>query len=133
MKKWLWLFPVLMLLCGGCTAWVEVDGERYAALNDSHKSRLVAICRKALQNNLAKGIITRSEYDFCRKNDPVIKVRYRGDYFGSAWVIWRTPERLLEFLFEEDLIAEKPLCAFSIGHIPESERRIQPDKSIPGR
>lgn len=133
MKKFLWLLVLMTLFLGGCTTYVEVNGERYAALSSSQKIRLTGVCREALKKNLAKNIITRREYEFCRKNDPVIKVRYRGDYFGSAWVIWHTPERLLEFLFEGDLTAEKPLCAFSIGHIPESERRIQPDKSIPGR
>jgi hypothetical protein len=133
MKKFL-LIPILLLLfLSGCVTYVEVDGVRYAALSESQKARLVAVCREALKKNYHKKIITRKEYEFCRTNAPVIKIRYRGDYFGSAWVSWYTPGRLLEFLFEEDLTAEQPLCAFSVGHIPESDRRILPDKSVRGR
>lgn len=127
------LLPLLIALLAGCTTYVEVDGNRYAALTRREKNNLIAISRQALANNAAKGLITAAEYDFARKNPPVFQVRYRGDRFGSAAISWRTPGRLLEFHFENDLTAERPICAFSTAIIPEHERRLHPDKSISGR
>ena len=128
------LFPLLLLcfFCG-CTAYVEVDGRRYAALSRQEKANLIAVSRQALANNVSKGLVTAAEYRFARNNPPTFQVHYRGDRYGSAVICWRTPERLLEFHFENDLTAERPVCAFSTAVIPEHERRLQPDKSIPGR
>ena len=132
MKRFILPLLLTVFLCG-CTAYVEVDGKRYAALSNREKSDLIAISREALARNAAKGIVTAAEYNFARHNQPEFKVRYRGDRYGSAVIAWRTPGRLLEFHYENDLTAKHPVCAFSSAEIPEHERRLQPDKSVPGR
>lgn len=132
MKQILW-FSALIFLLAGCTTYVDVDGERYAALSSSQRKNLIDISRRSLAKHVKKGLITMIESDYAQRHEPEFRVQYRGDRFGSAVVLWRTPGRLIEFHFEDDLTAEIPICSMAIRPILPSERRIQPDKSIPGR
>ncbi|MBO5668039.1 MAG: hypothetical protein J6S43_02840 [Lentisphaeria bacterium] len=135
------VFPVMLgvmfgavLLLTGCTSTVIVDGVEYQALSKSQINHLVVISRAALQENLKKELITRQEYRYAMRNEPSVRVQYRGDRFGTATVSWRTGERLLEFRYDEDLTGEIiPKCSFATSFIPERERGIRPDKSLPGR
>ena len=127
------LWCALLFLLAGCTTYVEVDGRRYAELSGRQKENLVSIARRSLVKHTKKGIITLVESEHAVKNDPEVRIQYRGDRFGSATVLWRTPGRQIEFHFEDDLTAEIPVCSMAVRPIMPSERRIQPDKSIPGR
>ena len=129
----LFSFLPLLFLIAGCTTYVEVDGKRYAALTDRQKEYLIAVSRKTLDKHLGKRLVTKVECDYARRNPPEFRVTYRGDRYGSAVILWRTPGRLLEFHYEDDLTAKYPVCSFATRVIPREERRIQPDKSIPGR
>ena len=132
MKKLLTVLTV-WLFCAGCATYVEVDGERYAELSRRQKQYLIDVSRQTLVKHLARRLITRAECDYALKNEPNFRVSYRGDRYGSAVIMWRTPGRLLEFHYEDDLTARYPVCSLAMRDIPASERRIQPDKSIPGR
>ena len=127
------LFSALLFLFAGCATYVEVDGKRYMELSDSQKEHLVETSRLTLVKHSKKGLITMAERDHALKNEPEFRIQYRGDRFGSAVILWRTPGRLIEFHFEDDLAARIPVCSMAIRPILPAERRIQPDKSIPGR
>lgn len=132
MSKLLPLFLTLFL--AGCAAYVETsDGRKYAALTDRQKDYLIDVSRQTLVKHLRRRLISRAECDFALKNPPEIRVDYRGDRYGSAVIFWRTPGRLLEFHYEDDLTVRFPVCSFAVRDILPEERRIQPDKSIPGR
>lgn len=133
MSKLFLLLPLLFFIAG-CTTYVEeAGGKRYAALSDSQKEYLIAVSRKTLYKHLGKRLVTRVECDYALHNPPEFRVIYRGDRYGSAVILWRTPGRLLEFHYEDDLSAKYPVCSFATRNIPPEERRIQPDKSIRGR
>lgn len=124
-----------MLLLTSCAAKVAgSDGNMYQPLSKKQQDRLVIISRAALKSNLDKKIITYTEYRDAMNTPPSIKINYRGDRFGTARITWRTRGRQLEFSYDEDLTAEIiPKTTFSTYVIPAHERRIQPDKSLPGR
>ncbi len=124
-----------MLLLTSCAAKVAgSDGNMYQPLSKTQQDRLVIISRAALKSNLDKKIITYTEYRDAMNTPPSIKINYRGDRFGTARITWRTRGRQLEFSYDEDLTAEIiPKTTFSTYVIPAHERRIQPDKSLPGR
>lgn len=124
-----------IMLFGGCATKVTgEDGRKYQPLSASEVQRLVNISRISLKNSLKRRIISRSEYQFMLKNEPGIRITYRGDRFGTAIISWQTTSRVLEFRYEDDLSATVIAgCSFSTYEIPEHERGIMPDKSIPGR
>ena len=121
-----------VLGCCSCATYVTTeDGSRYKALSRSQIEHLVTISRASLHDSLTKGMITRVEYYDAIHSEPMVRVDYRGDRFGTATVSWRTRGRLLEFRYEDDLTAKIiQKCLFSTSIIPPQERRIQPDKSI---
>ena len=127
---------VVMLLsvffCCSCATYeTGEDGNSYKALTTRQKERLVIISRGSLTGRLEDGIITRQEYYDAMHNEPMVRIDYRGDRYGTATVTWRTRGRQLEFRYDEDLTAEIiEKCSFAISIIPPQERRIQPDKSI---
>jgi hypothetical protein len=124
-----------MLLLTSCAAKVAgTDGNMYQPLSKSQQERLIIISRASLKSNLDKKIISYTEYRDAINTKPSVRIDYRGDRFGTARITWRTRGRQLEFRFEDDLTAEIiPKTSFSTYVIPAHERRIQPDKSIPGR
>ena len=130
------VFSALMLCCTlfccSCATYVTgEDGQSYKALTRSQKEHLVIISRGSLTERLRSGIITRQEYYDAMHNEPMVRIDYRGDRYGTATITWRTRGRILEFRYEEDLTADIiEKCTFSTGIIPPHERRIQPDKSI---
>ena len=127
---------VVMLLsvffCCSCATYeTGEDGNSYKALTARQKERLVIISRGSLTGRLEDGIITRQEYYDAMHNEPMVRIDYRGDRYGTATVTWRTRGRQLEFRYDEDLTAEIiEKCSFAISISPPQERRIQPDKSI---
>lgn len=122
------------LFISGCTSTVTVDGVKYQALSKSQTARLVTISRASMHENLKKQLVTRQEYRYVMHNEPSVRIQYRGDRFGTATVSWRTKERLLEFRYDDDLTRKIiPKCSFATSVIPERERGIRPDKSLPGR
>ncbi len=127
---------MMMLLgvffCCSCATYeTGEDGKSYKALTAAQKEHLVIISRGSLTERLESGIITRQEYYDAMHNEPMMRIDYRGDRYGTATLTWRTRGRLLEFRYDEDLTAEIiEKCSFSIGIIPPHERHIQPDKSI---
>ena len=127
------LLAALLVLISGCATYVESDGNRYAALSESQQKYLVTVSRQTLVKYSKKGVVSKNESEYAKRHAPEIRIKYRGDRYGSAVVMWRTPGRQLEFHFEDDLTARYPVCHFAIRDIPPQERRIQPDKSIPGR
>ena len=136
MKKSVFLCAAMLIMLGtSCATYVTGrDGSRYKALTSSQTEHLVNISRAALKRNLDKNIISRTEFQDAMRYEPMVRVDYRGDRFGTAKVIWRTRGRQLEFTYDEDLTAEIiPKCSFATYIIPAHERRIQPDKSIQGR
>lgn len=133
MNKRFWIPLLLLFAVAGCTTYVEVDGKRYAALSEREKQSLIDLSRRTLFKHLRKNLVTRAECEYANHHDPEFRVTYRGDRYGSAVLIWRTSGRQLEFHYEDDLTAEIPVCSFATMEIPDHERRIQPDKSIPGR
>ena len=124
-----------IFLLSGCAGKVEgVDGMMYTPLSKSQIRHLVIISRASLKESLNKKRISRIEYRDAMKTEPMVKIEYRGDRFGTAYVSWRTRERLIEFRYEDDISAKIiPKCAFITSVIPPHERNIQPDKSIRGR
>ena len=118
----------------GCASYVTVGDQRYRALSRSQIDRLVLISRASLKESLNKKMITRLEYDEAMHLDPEVRIDYRGDEYGTAEITWRTGGRRLQFYYFDDLTEEIiKKCAFAISDIQEGERRIVPDKSIPGR
>ncbi|MBR7120689.1 MAG: hypothetical protein IKC94_00420 [Lentisphaeria bacterium] len=120
------------VFCCSCTTYaIGEDGNEYEALSKREIAHLVEISRAALQERLNKGIITRQEYYDAMHNEPMVRIDYRGDRFGTATITWRTRGRKLEFWYDENITSETiPMCSFSVGIIPPQERRVQPDKSI---
>jgi hypothetical protein len=134
--KWFFMltaFAAVTLLCSCTTYVITPDGQKYEALSKDEISRLIIISRLSLKDARNKNLITRNEYHDAMTLPPEVKIEYRGDRFGTAHVIWRTRDRLLEYLYHDDLTAEVMPCSFSVSYIPPEERRIMPDKSIPGR
>ena len=133
MKKHILLGSLLLFLLTGCATYVEVDGNRYKALSGSQQEYLVQVSRHSLSRQLKKGLVTRAECNYVMRNQPEIRIQYRGDRYGSAVISWRTPGRLLEFHYEDDLTVQYPVCSFAVRPLQPTERGVQPDKSIPGR
>ena len=124
----------MLMLCSCATKVAGTDGNMYEPLSRKQIDHLIIISRAALKTNLDKRIITRTEYRDAIQSEPMVKIDYRGDRFGTARVTWRTRGRQLEFRYDDDLTQEIiPKCSFSTYIIPAHERRIQPDKSIQGR
>ena len=118
----------------GCASYVTVGDRRYRTLSRGQIDRLVLISRASLKESLRKKMITKPEYDEAMHRDPEVRIDYRGDEFGTAEITWRTGGRRLQFYYMDDLTEEIiKKCAFAISDIPEQERRIVPDKSVPGR
>lgn len=134
MKKVL-VCAMALFLCCSCARYVTgADGNEYEALSDGEIEHLIIISRKAMVDNLKKKLVTQREFDDVMRLQPIVKVDYRGDKYGTATVIWRTRGRKLEFQYHDYLTEEViPRCSFSTSFIPASERRIQPDLSLPGR
>ena len=124
----------IMLFCG-CSTTVIQDGVAYEALSKKEIAHLVLISRASLKDSLQKKLISRAEYRFALRNEPSVRIQYRGDRFGTASILWRTPVRVLEFRYDENLTDEIiRKCSFSTYSVPEHERGgIKPDKSIKGR
>ncbi|MBE6357219.1 MAG: hypothetical protein E7058_08940 [Lentisphaerae bacterium] len=136
MKTIVLTLPLLsMLLFSGCATRVVQDGISYEALSKKEIAHLVLISRASLKNSLQKKLISRAEYRFALRNEPSVRIQYRGDRFGTASILWRTPVRVLEFRYDEDLTDEIiRKCSFSTYSVPKHERgEIKPDKSIKGR
>ena len=132
MKTLLSLLTALLL--AGCASYVEVDGKRYRKLSDSEVQRLVDISRASLSSSLKKRIISRQEYREAMREEPQIRIVYRGDAYGDAYLIWRTSGRQLEFRYHDDLRDTViTRTSFSVSNIPDEDRRIVPDRSVPGR
>ena len=125
----------LLFLCCSCATYVTgSDGIEYEALNEREIGHLIQISRKAMKDNLKKKLVNRIEYEDVMRLQPSVKIVYRGDKYGTATVIWRTRRRKLEFQYHDYLTDEIiPRCSFSTSYIPDEERRIQPDRSLPGR
>lgn len=123
-----------LLILSGCAVYVTgYDGNEYKALSEKQIRHLVHISRVSLKKNLSKKIISPGEYRDAMNMQPEIRIDYRGDRYGTANISWRTRGRKLEFLYHDDLTAEVLPCSFATSVIPPQERRIMPDKSIPGR
>lgn len=135
MKILTFVFSFMLLIAvSGCVSHVTMpDGNEYRALSRSEINRLILISRLSLKDNLDKKLITRKEYTDAMRNEPTVRIDYRGDRFGTATITWRTRDRKLEFYYHDDLTAEVLPCSFATSFIPPEERSIAPDKSIPGR
>lgn len=123
----LFSFLPLLLFVAGCVPRSDVE------LTQRQKDHLIQISRQTLVKHVRKGMVTPQECEYAKHNPPEFRAHYRGYRYGSAVILWRTPGRLLEFHYEDDLTAKYPVCSFATRVIPREERRIQPDKSIPGR
>ena len=125
---------VMLLFCG-CATTVIQNGVEYEALSKKEIAHLVLISRASLKDSLQKKLISSAEYRFAQRNDPSVRIQYRGDRFGTASIMWRTPARILEFRYDENLTDEIiRKCSFSTYTVPKHERGgIKPDKSIKGR
>ena len=124
-----------MLMLSSCATYVTgSDGNQYEALTEKEIDRLIIISRKAMPENLKKRLVSKREYEDVMRTLPTVKIDYRGDKYGTATVIWRTRGRKVEFQYHDFLTDEiSPRCSFSTSYIPDEERRIQPDYSLPGR
>ncbi|MBQ4329474.1 MAG: hypothetical protein IJC27_07080 [Lentisphaeria bacterium] len=124
-----------MLMLSSCATYVTgSDGNQYEALTEKEIGRLIIISRKAMPENLKKRLVSKREYEDVMRTLPTVKIDYRGDKYGTATVIWRTRGRKVEFQYHDFLTDEIiPRCSFSTSYIPDEERRIQPDYSLPGR
>ncbi|MBE6378743.1 MAG: hypothetical protein E7051_08010 [Lentisphaerae bacterium] len=124
-----------MLMLSSCATYVTgSDGNQYEALTEKEIDRLIIISRKAMPENLKKRLVSKREYEDVMRTLPTVKIDYRGDKYGTATVIWRTRGRKVEFQYHDFLTDEIiPRCSFSTSYIPDEERRIQPDYSLPGR
>jgi hypothetical protein len=130
------LLPLIAMcaaMFSGCnTITTDIDGRPCVALTESETARLVAIARAGIKKNSAKGIVTKSEAAFVIRNRPQVRIQYRGDKFGTAFVTWRPRKRILEMRFDYDLTAKLPTCALTIADAPDA-KSLMPDKSISGR
>jgi hypothetical protein len=132
-KFFICLVAVIML--SSCATYVTgTDGGKYEALTQKEINHLIIISRKAMPENLKKRLVSKREYDDVMRIVPTVKIEYRGDKYGTATVIWRTRGRKIEFQYHDYLTDEIiPRCSFSTSYIPDEERRLQPDYSLPGR
>ncbi len=101
---WLLLFPLLL---SGCRNMVEVDGERYAALNDEEMHELVLLARTTLVRNAPK-LISQEEAEKVRRTAPQVKVEYYGDCFGEVIAMWDLPTRKVEVVIDGKLNDSSP-------------------------
>ncbi|MBR7155339.1 MAG: hypothetical protein IKD22_00750 [Lentisphaeria bacterium] len=114
------------------TMTTDFIGRPCVALTETETARLVAIARAGIKKNSSKGIVTKSEAAFVIRNRPQVRIQYRGDKFGTAYITWRTKKRILEMRFDYDLTATLPTCALTIADAPDDKSRM-PDKSLSGR
>ena len=132
----IFLLPAVVMcaaIFSGCnTITTDIDGRPCVALTETETARLVAIARAGIKKNSAKGIVTKSEAAFVIRKRPAVRILYRGDKFGTAYVTWRTSKRILEMRFDYDLTAKLPTCALTIADAPDA-KSLMPDKSISGR
>jgi hypothetical protein len=126
---------VAVIILSSCATYVTgTDGGKYEALTQKEINHLIIISRKAMPENLKKRLVSKREYDDVMRIVPTVKIEYRGDKYGTATVIWRTRGRKIEFQYHDYLTDEIiPRCSFSTSYIPDEERRLQPDYSLPGR
>lgn len=134
MRKFFICFVAVIMLSSCATYVTGTDGGKYEALTQKEINHLIIISRKAMPENLKKRLVSKREYDDVMRIVPTVKIEYRGDKYGTATVIWRTRGRKIEFQYHDYLTDEIiPRCSFSTSYIPDEERRLQPDYSLPGR
>lgn len=126
----------MILLCGGCAApdATTIFGDPCEALSAKQLSYLTGFSRTALKKNAVKYKFTREELDIVKNSEPRLRTEYRGNRYGTLFVLWDTPKRILGMRFEGKLDIEVPSCAMIIGSTDGSDvGAIQPDKTRRGR
>ena len=126
----------ILLLCCGCAAptATTVFGDPCEALSEKQLTYLAGFSRTALKKNAVKYKFTQEELDIVKNTEPRLRTEYRGNRYGTLFVLWNTPKRILGMRFEGALDVEVPSCAMVIGSTDGSDvGSIQPDKTRRGR
>lgn len=133
------LLPLTLLIIAassGCVSRTAVttDGRKCRALSDEQIEYLTVMTRNAVIKNAAKHKLSAAEVNFIRKTEPDIKVRYRGDCFGTMFIQWETHAHVIGMRFENRLDVRLPQCALIVRST--DGKKFQPpqqDKKQPGQ
>ena len=130
------ILSALIILSGfGCVSRTAVttDGRKCRALPDSQIEYLTVMTRNAIIKNAAKHQISAKELNQIRNTPPDLKIQYRGDCFGTLYLTWETPFRVVGMRFEDHLDVRIPQCALILrGTDGKKFQNPPPDRKIPG-
>ena len=134
----LFIIPALLVLlfCGACTTdhALTIYGDECQALTEEQFNYLIALARGTLKKNADKYKFTQEERDIIEKTAPRLQTEYRGDRYGTLFILWDTPQRRLGMRYENQLDIAMPSCAMIIGSTDGNHvGGIKPDKTRRGR
>ena len=120
----------VMLLLAGCRTETSVSGESCYGISDSEKDQLVELARKSL--NKKNSVVTPEEFVRYIKNTyPEIKMRYAGDRFGVARIVWSLPNRQVTMVFSGDLMTEKMIWNAESKNLYDDDDIVY--QNVPGK
>ena len=136
MKFFLFSTAAFLLLCSGCAApqSTTIFGDPCEALTEKQFDYLIAFSRGAIKKNSAKYKITQEESNIVKNTPPRLQTEYRGNRYGTLFIIWDAPKRRIGMRFEGQLDIEMPSCALILGSTDGKHvGGIKPDKTRRGR
>ena len=100
MKFFIFSTVAFLLLCAGCAApqSTTVFGDPCEALTEEQFNYLIAFSRGAIKKNSAKYKITQEESNIVKNTPPRLQTEYRGNRYGTLFIIWATFPRLGKLL-----------------------------------
>lgn len=132
MRKNIFLICVMILLAGCAPVVTDIYNRECRGLTASQVRHLVTLSRAAMMRNHKAQNISPRELKRMLKTAPAVKINYRGDAYGTAFITWRLGTKIIGLRFDGELDAELPSMSLMTTTAPDADS-ILPDKSIPGR
>ncbi len=122
---WLWLTGLLLLLGSGCRTGVTIYGDPCYELTDTEVQELLERTRQSLLH-ANRSVVQPKDAAALRNPElsPTYLIRYTGDKFGEAKVVWTLPEKIYTIYFEGELTGDQPRSRLTV------EPRITDDDII---